>query len=71
MQRNARSPELRTLMTATADRSSNPGRLSVLSPGLVAGFLAWDAGLDALCLERASEPVGVVAAVAEQPLRFW
>lgn len=28
-------------------------------------------GLDALGVESVSEPSGVVAAVAEQPLRFW
>ena len=39
--------------------------------GLVARPATRDAGLDALGLESVPEPIGVVAAVAEQPLRFW
>lgn len=33
------------------------------------GFPTWDARLDAVGLQGISEPVGVVTALAEQPLR--
>jgi len=42
----------------------------VVSDRLVAGSTARDAGLNALGMESVPEPVGVIAAVAQQPLRF-
>src|SRR3546814_7818917 len=41
------------------------------SDRFVAGVPTWDAELDALGFQRIPEPVGVIAAVAEQPLRLW
>lgn len=52
-------------------RATSPIAPLVVSDRLVARSPARDAGLDALGLQGVSEPVGVVAAVAEQPLRFW
>src|SRR3546814_2128527 len=46
-------------------------RSLVVSDRFVAGFPTWDAGLDALGFQRIPEPVGAIAAVAEQPLRLW
>ena len=42
----------------------------VVPDRLTAGSAAWDAGLDARGLESVPEPVGVAAAVAQQPLRL-
>lgn len=36
----------------------------------IAGFPAWDAGLDPLFLKGFPEPVGIIAPVGEQPLRL-
>ena len=38
---------------------------------LVAGPPTWDAGLDAFGLQSVPELIGIIAAVAEQPLRPW
>jgi len=43
----------------------------VVPDRLVAGPPTWDAGLDAFGLQSVPEPVGIIAAVTEQPLRFW
>ena len=42
----------------------------VVFDGLVAGAPAGDAGLDALVGQSLAEPVGVIASVREQPVRF-
>jgi hypothetical protein len=42
----------------------------VVFDGQRAGFAARNAGLDALLLQRIPEPVGVIAAVGQQPLRL-
>ena len=46
-------------------------RVLVVPDGLVSRPAARDAGLDAFGLEGVPESIGVVAAVAEQPLRLW
>src|SRR3546814_2869080 len=53
------------------DAAAAPVPALVVSDRFVAGFPTWDAGLDALGFQRIPEPVGVIAAVAEQPLRLW
>src|SRR3546814_13621137 len=53
------------------DAAAAPVPALVVSDRFVAGFPTCDAGLDALGFQRLPEPVGVIAAVAEQPLRLW
>ncbi len=52
------------------DAAAAPIAALVVSDRLVARSATRDAGLDTLGLERVPEPVGVVAAVTEQPLRL-
>ena len=52
------------------DAAATPVAALVVPDRLVARLAAWDAGLDAFGLECVPEPVGVVAAVPEQPLRL-
>src|SRR3546814_11553117 len=53
------------------DAAAAPVPALVVSDRFVAGFPTWDAGLDALGFQRIPEPVGVIAAGAEQPLPPW
>jgi hypothetical protein len=52
------------------DAASTPVTALVVSDRLAARSSARDAWLDAFGLESVPEPIGVVAAVTEQPLRF-
>ncbi len=52
------------------DAAAAPVAALVVSDRLIARSATWDARLDALDLESVSEPIGVVAAVAEKPLRL-
>ena len=52
------------------DAAATPVPALVVPDRLVAGPATRDAGLDAFGLEGIPEPVGVIASVAEQPLRL-
>jgi hypothetical protein len=50
------------------DAAAASGTLLVVPDRLVAGSPTWDAGLDALGLQRIPKPISVMVAAAEHPL---